>query len=173
MALGVAVLLLPVVRECFDPSRRKQDFELRIEQLQLQLQDVVNEMQTLITRLRRNLLLLDGADKISLRRIHANGIVQLVWQFHEIRSEVWRNGRHGAMQVLMPVEALDSDKLLAVRTAVSFRRDDYFLHAFKEYELHRISLNLQAKTFFNVMNLIKMQSQYRGITLFSETEATS
>ena len=73
------MLLLPVVRECFDPSRRKQDFELRIEQLQLQLQDVVHEMQTLIARLRRNVLLLDGADKISLRCIHANGIVQLVW----------------------------------------------------------------------------------------------
>jgi len=73
------MLLLPVLQEFFATSRRKQDFELRIEQLQLQLQDVANEMQTLIAQLRRNLLLLDGADKISMRRIHANGIVQLVW----------------------------------------------------------------------------------------------
>lgn len=103
------MLLLPVVRECFDPSRRKQDFELRIEQLQLQLQDVVDGMQALITQLRRNVLLLDGGDRISLRRIRANGIAQLAWQFHEIRSGVWCNGRHGAMQVLMPVEALGED----------------------------------------------------------------
>lgn len=164
------MLLLPILQECFATSRRKQDFELRIEQLQLQLQDVANEMQTLIAQLRRNLLLLDGVDKISLRRIHANGIVQLVWQFHEVRSEIWRNGRHGAMQVLMPVEELDNDKLLAVKTAVSFRRDDYFLHAFKEYELRRISLNFQAKVFSNVINLIRTQSQYRGITLFSDLE---
>lgn len=51
------MLLLPVLQECFATSRRKQDFELRIEQLQLQLQDVANEMQTLIAQLRRNLLL--------------------------------------------------------------------------------------------------------------------
>ena len=70
----------------------------------------------------------------------------------------------------MPVEALDNDKLLAVKTAVSFRRDDYFLHAFKEYELRRISLNFQAKVFSNVINLIRAQSQYRGITLFSDLE---
>lgn len=49
----------------------------------------------------------------------------------------------------MPVEALDNDKLLAVKTAVSFRHDDYFLHSFKEYELRRISLNFQAKVFSN------------------------
>ena len=48
------MLLLPVLQECFATSRRKQDFELRIEQLRLQLQDVANEMQTLIAQLRQD-----------------------------------------------------------------------------------------------------------------------
>ena len=159
------MLLLPVLQECFATSRRKQDFELRIEQLQLQLQDVANEMQTLIAQLRRNLLLLDGADKISLRRIHANGIVQLVWQFHEVRSEIWRNGRHGAMQVLMPVEALDDGKRAAVRSALAFRQDDAFLRGFREQEAQRISLNLQAKAIFFIRNSIESQVNFRGMTL--------
>ena len=69
------------------------------------------------------------------------------------------------MQVLMPVEALDDNKLAAVRSALAFREDDAFLRGFREQETQRISLNLQAKVISFIANNIKSQVNFRGMTL--------
>lgn len=65
----------------------------------------------------------------------------------------------------MPVEALDDDKRVAVRSALAFRQDDAFLRGFREQEARRISLNLQAKVISFIANSIKSQVNFRGMTL--------
>ena len=158
-------MLLPVLQECFAPSRRKRDFELRLSRLEADLLDVRQQMQRLVADVQRFATLMSCDDKVSMRLIQANGVPQLAWQFHALRSGLWQNGRHGPMQVLMPVEALDDDKRAAVRSALAFRQDDAFLRGFREQEAQRISLNLQAKAIFFIRNSIESQVNFRGMTL--------
>lgn len=119
-------MLLPVLQECFAPSRRKRDFELRLSRLEADLLDVRQQMQRLVAEVQRFATLMSCDDKVSMRLIRANGVPQLAWQFHALRSGLWQNGRHGPMQVLMPVEALDDAnglrcvlRLLSVRMMLS------------------------------------------------------
>ena len=158
-------MLLPVLQECFAPSRRKRDFELRLSRLEADLLDVRQQMQRLVAEVQRFATLMSCDDKVSMRLIRANGVPQLAWQFHGLRSGLWQNGRHGPMQVLMPVEALDDDKRAAVRSALAFRQDDAFLREFREQEAQRISLNLQVKAIFFIRNSIESQVNFRGMTL--------
>ena len=158
-------MLLPVLQECFAPSRRKRDFDLRLSRLEEDLLEVRQQMQLLTTEVQRFTTLMSCDDKVSMRLLRANGVPQLAWQLHSVRSGLWQNGRHGPMQVLMPVEALNDDKRAAVRSALAFRQDDAFLRGFREQEAQRISLNLQAKVISSIANSVKSQVNFRGMTL--------
>ena len=158
-------MLLPVLQECFAPSRRKRDFDLRLSLLEADQLEVRQQMLLLLAEAQRFAVLMCCDDKVSMRLLRANGVPQLAWQLHGVRSGLWQNGRHGPMQVLMPVEALDDDKRAAVRSALAFREDDAFLRGFREQEAQRISLNLQAKVISFIANNIKSQVNFRGMTL--------
>ena len=153
-----------MLQECFAPSRRKRDFELRLSRLEADLLDVRQQMQRLVAEVQRFSTLMSCDAKVSMRLIRANGVPQLAWQFHALRSGLWQNGRHGPMQVLLPVEALEDGKRAAVRSALAFRQDA-FLRGFREQEAQRISLNLQAKVIFFIRNSIESQVNFRGMTL--------
>ena len=141
-------MLLPVLQECFAPSRRKRDFELRLSRLEADLLDVRQQMQRLVAEVQRFATLMSCDDKVSMRLIRANGVPQLAWQFHAVRSGL-----------------LDDGKRAAVRSALAFRQDDAFLRGFREQEAQRISLNLQAKAIFLIRNSIESQVNFRGMTL--------
>ena len=70
-------MLLPVLQECFAPSRRKRDFELRLSRLDADLLEVRQQMQLLVAEVQRFTTLMSCDDKVSMRLIRANGVLQL------------------------------------------------------------------------------------------------
>lgn len=164
MGLGGFTVILAALQNCFAPSKRKSDFQERLDLLQDDLSTLKAHMHDLVKEVSFFMISVGAPGKISLRQISANGVNQLVWQFHDIRSPSWKNGRDGPLQILMPLEALDPVKRSMINRVIE-NSEEFLVRGLANHERARLSLNFQAKSLSYITKNIESQVKFRGTSL--------
>lgn len=154
-----------MLQEYFLPSKAKADYQWRLAALKEDSLIVQMQMAQLVKDVEHLAYMTRCTSKVSMRMVRANGINQLAWQFHEIRGVRWANGRHSAMQVIMPLEAMDEAKKNLFHQAMAFDVDGTFMRGLRVHERTRLGLNFQARSISYISNLVKSQVKFRALTL--------
>lgn len=157
--------LKSMLQEYFSASKVKADYQWRLAALSEDSLAIQEQMTQLVKDVEYFVYMTRCTSKVSMRIVRANGINQLAWQFHEIRGVRWANGRHSAMQVIMPLEAMDEAKKNLFHQAMAFDVDGTFMRGLRAHERARLSLNYQARTISYISNLVESQVKFRALTL--------